>query len=355
MFFNAASWGILPLSTVTEVADLTLRRNRTHGFEEAELGRIQRRCRSAIASLLKTDPQAIALAPNTSFGVNLAAALLRRGDPGVVLSTEGEFPANILPFKALESEGFELRLVPSDPTAFPDEERLLEAVGAPGVRALTISAVQFASGYRADLRRLGQECRSQGVLFFVDAIQQVGAAPFYPDEVFADLVACGGQKWLCAPWGSGFVWIRPEVQSRFDPPMVSWLATMGGADFEDMLHYRMDWRPNARKFDLGLARSVEVLLELGVVNVEEHIGRVQEPLVRWLQRRADTGAMTPLDRHRRAGIFSFRPSDLDATVQALTAERVVFSVREGAIRFAPHFYNTVGEMEAVVELIDEVG
>jgi selenocysteine lyase/cysteine desulfurase len=143
--------------------------------------------------------------------------------------------------------------------------------------------------------------------------------------------------------------------------MVSWLAMAGGAHFEDMLHYRMDWRPDARKFELatlgiqdylGLARSVEILLEVGVEAVEQHIRRVQEPLVAWLEGRADTTAVTPLDPERRAGIFSFVPPDVDAAERALKGERVVFSVREGAIRLAPHFYNTVADMEAVIALID---
>jgi cysteine desulfurase/selenocysteine lyase len=361
IFLNSASWGILPRSAAEEVADLTLRRNRTHGFEESELGAIQRRCRSAVAALLGGQASEIALSPNTSYGIGLAAALLRAGPPGRIIVSEGEFPANVLPFKALEKHGFVVDVIPCTGAGWPDEERMIASLDGPGVVALTVSSVQFATGYAGDLRKLGEACRARGILFVIDAIQGVGAYPFSPNEVFADLVAVGGQKWLCAPWGSGFTWMRKEVQERFDPPMVSWLATSGGADFSDMLHYGMEWRENARKFELatlgiqdylGLARSVEVLLEVGVDNIRRHIHALHEPVLDWIDSRADARCVTPRDPERRAGILAFELSDVDGAAEALRAQRVVFSVREGLIRLAPHFHNTVEEMETVVRILD---
>ena len=361
IFLNAASWGIVPKSAAEEAADLMLRRNRTHGFEEAELGAIQRRCRRAIAALIGADPSEIALAPNTSFGVSLAAALLRDGEPGLIVLSEGEFPANVLPFKALEPYGFEVCVVPAGAGGLPDEERMIAALDLPSVRALTVSAVQFATGYRGNLTRLGEACRERGVLYFVDAIQALGVAPFSPTNVHADIVASGGQKWLCSPWGSGFVWVRPEIRARFHPPMVSWLAMDGGARFDDMLHYRMDWRSNARKFELatlgiqdylGLARSVEILMEVGIDAIASHVRGLHAPLLEWIESRPHAEAVTPADPKNRAGIITFKPPDVDSAVEALRAERVIFSVRQGLIRLAPHFYNTLDEMEEVVRLLD---
>ena len=361
IFLNAASWGIVPRSAAEEVADLVLRRNRTHGFEEDELGAIQRRCRTAVGQLLGARPSDIALAPNTSFGVSLAAALLRSGSPGAVVVSAGEFPANVLPFKALQAHGFEVRVVPCAEDGLPDEDGMIAELNRPDVVALTASAVQFATGYRGDMRRLGEACRARGILFFVDAIQAIGVDPFDPDAVFADLVASGGQKWLCSPWGSGFVWIRPEIQERFEPPMVSWLGMSDGAHFEDMLHYRMDWRSDARKFELatlgiqdylGLARAIEVLMEIGVEDIRRHVHGLHAPVLEWIESRADVRGVTPFAAPRRAGIIAFAPPNLEVVAQALKRERVIFSVREGLIRLAPHFYNTVEEMNAVVGILD---
>lgn len=361
VFFNAASWGLLPRSAATEAADLTLRRNRAAGFDEEELGRIQRRCREAVASLLRVSPDEVALSPNTSYGVNLAAALVAAaGPPGTVLVAQGEFPANVFPWKALASRGFRVDVVPATPGGGPDEEALIRALDRGGVRALALSAVQFATGHRADLARFGEACRRRGVLFCVDAIQAVGAVPVYPRDADVDVLACGGQKWLCAPWGSGFTYLRRELLEAMDPPMVSWLGVQDATRFDDMLHYRMDFLPNARRYELatlglqdylGLARSVEIFLEMGVERVETHLRNVQAPLWAWMAERADVRALTPAHPAGHAGIVSFVPPDVDRVAARLHEAGVVFALREGAIRFSPHFYNTRDEMEAVVEVL----
>ncbi len=362
IFLNSASWGLLPKSSAEAAADLTLRRNRNHGFEESELGAIQRRCRSAIARLIGGNAGEIALSPNTSFGVNLGAGLLRAGRPGTIVVSEGEFPANVLPFLALEDEGFTVRIVPYGPDGLPDEDALIQWAEAPDVVAVAVSAVQFATGHRSDLSRIGSACRDRHVLFFVDAIQQVGVAPIDVQAMDADLVACGGQKWLCAPWGSGFTWIRSEVQERFPPPMVSWLATATGADFSDMLQYSMTWRSNARKFELatlgvqdylGLARSVEILEEIGVADIRAHVLALHDVLIDWVDRSAAV-LVSPRDPDRRAGIITIGMDAVSEAAGALRERGVVCSVREGALRFAPHFYNTRDDIDAVIEILDAI-
>ncbi len=361
IFLNAASWGLLPMSAAREVSDLILRRNRAAGFEEVEAGSIQHRARSAVARLVGADSSDVALAPNTSFGVNLAASLLRRGPPGRIVLTEGEFPANVLPFRQLESDGFQVVVVPAGADGLPDEQRLLDEIDHPNAVALTVSSVQFATGYRADLPPLINACRSKGLRVFVDAIQSVGVVPIDVSALGADIVACGGQKWLCAPWGSGFAWIRPDVQPAFPPPMVSWLATASGADFNDMLHYRMDWRGNARKFELatlglqdylGLARSAEIFAEAGVDAIRAHVLALHEPVLDWIDRTPGARFVTPVDERHRGGILSFVPPSMDRASEALQAAGVVFSIREGVLRLAPHFYNTLPQMHTVVEALD---
>ena len=361
LFFNAASWGLLPLSAAREAADLTLRRTRIRGFDEDEMGRIQRRCREALASLLRVDGDEIALAPNTSFGVNLAAAFVAAGPPGGIVGAQGEFPANVFPWKALEAKGFRVEVVPADEWGRPREGELLRSLDGPDVRALALSAVQFSTGHRADLRLFGQACRERGLLFCVDAIQALGAVPLYPRDAGVDVLASGGQKWLCGPWGSGFTYVRRELLERIAPPMVSWLGVEGGRRFDDMLHYRMDFLESARRFELatlglqdylGLARSVEIFLEMGVEEVERHLRAVQEPLLEWLQSRRDVTLVSSPDPDRRAGIVSFAFPDNAPAATALREAGVVFALRERAVRLSPHFYNTRDEMEEVVRVLE---
>lgn len=361
IFLNAASWGILPRSAADEAAALTLRRNRAGGFRDEDFGPIQRRCREAAARLIGVTPQEITLSPNTSFGVNLAAALAGSGPPGTILASQGEFPANVLPWKALEGRGFRVELVDTDEEGWPDEEALHARVAREDVRALALSAVQYVSGYRADLEALGASCEAHGVLFCVDAIQALGAVPLDAVRCRIDVLACGGQKWLCSPWGSGFTFVRRDLQDRFEPPMVGWLSMKGGTRFEEGLSYGMTWVEDARKFELatlalqdylGMARSIELFLEMGTAAVAEHIRNVQAPLLEWIDARPDARPRTPLDPTRRAGIFTVGLGDVEGASAALEAADVIVSVREGGLRLAPHFYNTVEEMVEVVRILD---
>lgn len=361
IFLNTASWGLLPRSSAREAAELTLRRNRPLGFSEREFGPIQRRCRRALASLLGVGEDEIALVPNTTYGVGLAAALVAAGEPGAVVTTAGEFPANVLPWKALEGRGFSVRLVPTDAKGLPVEDALVEALDAPDVRALSLSAVQYATGYRADLERLGGECRARGILFCVDAIQALGAVPLHPREAGIDVLASGGQKWLLGAWGSGFAWIARELHDRFPPPLPSWLGVEGGARLGGEAAYELDWVPGARRFEvatlgyqdfLALGRSVEVLLEIGVDAIERYLHSLHEPLLDWTDRSADVEPVTPRDTRRRAGILTFRHPRLEAARRGLDAAGVVYAVRDGALRLAPHIYNTAGQMEEVVRVLE---
>jgi cysteine desulfurase/selenocysteine lyase len=185
IFMNAASWGLVPRSAAEEAASLTLRKGRIGGFQEDELGGIQRRCRAAVALLIGVDAGEIALAPNTSFGVNVAVALVGRGPKGRILVSQGEFPANVLPWMALESKGFTVDVVPTGEDGLPDEPEIIRRLDASDVRAFAVSAVQYASGHKADLPSLGRACRERGVLFCIDAIQALGATLLDARAVYA--------------------------------------------------------------------------------------------------------------------------------------------------------------------------
>jgi selenocysteine lyase/cysteine desulfurase len=238
-----------------------------------------------------------------------------------VVVSAGEFPANVFPWVALESRGFTVEILPTGPDALPDEARLPSALERSDVRALAVSHVQFATGHRADLKTLGGRCRERGILFAVDAIQGLGADPVDVREARIDVLACGGQKWLCSPWGSGFTFIDRRLIERFDPPMVSWLAMEGAGDFSSLAGYSWSLQADARRFELatlglqdqlGLAVSIELILDLGPDRIHEHlmactrrcwIGRTRVATSRWSRRAIRRGAPGSCrsGRHRRNG------------------------------------------------------
>jgi selenocysteine lyase/cysteine desulfurase len=361
IFLNSASYGLLPGRTTDAVASLTRRRSRPLGVPDAEPGAALRRARNAAGRLLDVPAREIGLVPNTSFGIQLAANLAGVGPTGRIVVSAGEFPANVLPWLALEDRGFRVDVVPLRGDA-PDEDAMLATLASGDVRAISISAVQYAAGVRADLARMGAACREAGALFVVDAIQALGTVPLAPRELGIDVLATGGQKWLCGPWGSGFAWIAPEWWERLPPPVVSWLAVDGGTSYSTRDGYSLDFLDDARRFEpatlgvqdyLGLAVSLEALLELGVDRIRAHHLAVQQPLVEWAVRRDGVRLVTSEDPARRGGIVALDVDDPQAALRTLERAGIRAAVRDGFLRFAPHVYVSVAEMERTVEVLED--
>lgn len=362
VYLNAASWGLLPTTAIEASTSLTQRRNGTDPVSDAELFDTLHEARSAAAEFVGVQPRQVVLSPNTSFGVNLAAALTQRTkSPGAIVMSDGEFPANVYPWLALERHGFEVRRIPTLPNGWPDESALMAALDAADVRALALSSVQFSTGYRADLAALGARCRERDILFAVDAIQELGAGTVLVEELGVDVLACGAQKWLCSPWGSGFAYIAPRHHDAFDPPMVSWLGFANATDFENMLGYTHEFLDSGRKFELAtlgvqdyaaLGASIRMFLDAGPAACRRYVLSVQQPLIDWIDSRNDVELTSPRPEERRAGILMFRPPDVHGTLQRLHDHGVVCVIREGSIRLSPHVYTTEAEIAYVLELLE---
>jgi selenocysteine lyase/cysteine desulfurase len=360
VFLNHASTGPLPQRTVDALHDFTgLRAQPWRISVEMQFGTLAK-ARAACARLIGAHPAEVALMVNTSYGLNLAARALPFAPGDVVVTSDREYPSNIYPWMELEvARGVTLRRVPCD-GVLPDEDAILAALDAPRVRALVLSWVSFATGYRVDVGRLGRACRERGIWFILDAIQGVGAAPLDVRAVDVDIVACGGQKWLLSPWGTGFVWLRPDLVQSLRPVDVSWMATRSSDDFSRLIDYDFTYREDARRFEVitlpfqdfaGLNASLDLFFEYGVPDVYARIGGLTERIVRWASDRDDVRLVTPADPAKRAGIVAVAPRDPAAASERLTAAGVTHSLREGAIRLSPHFYNTEAEVDTALALL----
>jgi selenocysteine lyase/cysteine desulfurase len=359
IYLNNASVGPLPERTQRAVARMTAKRREPHLFEEREFPEMLASAREAVAQLIGAERAEIALAPNTSYGINMAAQVLplRPGDR--VLVPDGEFPANVYPWLLRQRDGVAVDLIPRTPAGWPDEDRLLASLDDRRVRAVAISLVQFSSGYRIDVARLGAACRARDVYLVVDAIQGLGQLPFDVRATPVDLLACGGQKWLLAPWGSGFLYVRRDLIGGLAPRFTGWLSFQGTDDFSRLTDYDATFHADARRFELaslpyqdmvGLTVSLGLLREAGPQRVAAHLRALRAPLVA----RATDGAfdvVSPLDAAHDSAIWCVRTRDVTATFERLRGAGVKCSLREGNIRLSPHLYNTVDEIERVASLL----
>ncbi len=301
----------------------------------------------------------IALVKNTSEGLSFVAHGLPWRDGDNVVIGDREFPSNRIVWESLSRYGVATRMAPL--TGDDPEGALLERVDE-RTRVLAISSVQYASGLRMDLARLGAACRERGVLFCVDAIQSLGAVRFDVQEIQADFAVADGHKWMLGPEGLGVFYCRAELRERLALHEYGWHMLEHAGDFD-----RSDWAPaaSAQRFECGSANlmgahaleaSLSLLDETGMATVEERVLDNSHWLLQRLEGSASLEPITDDRPGRYAGIVTFRRPGTDnaALYQALVRHGVVCAQRGGGIRFSPHFYTPREVLQRACDLAETV-
>jgi selenocysteine lyase/cysteine desulfurase len=261
-----------------------------------------------------------------------------------------EFPANIYPWKRLETKGVEITwLSVTDPL-----ERIEEA--CQGARLLAISFVQFLSGYRAPIQAIGEICQRNRCIYFVDAIQGLGAFPLDVRACHIDALASDGHKWLMGPEGCGILYVSQALQDRVEPVEFGWTNVAGYADYGSR---DMALRGDAGRYEcgtlntigcFGLKASIEFLLEVGVGEIAPVVQNLGDRIAQGVQAKGYEllGNRTP---DNGAGIVSFRKAGVEATqiVAQLRSEGIIAAPRAGWVRTSPHFYISPAEIERLVD------
>ena len=312
--------------------------------------------RGLFARLINAHKHEVAFVGNTSEGLSCVAGGLKwkRGD--VVLVTRPEFPANVYPWMNLERQGVFLQSVQRKEGRFGirDIERVLK----PRTRLLSVSSVDFSTGFRCDLEAIGDFCRRKGILFCVDAIQSLGVIPMDVKKFGIHFMAAGGHKWLLSTMGCGTLFISNEVNDMVHPERVGWKSVV---DEDEFFQPSFDLKPDALRFEPGtmnfagiyaLGAAIELLQELGIEKIYRNVVDINDLLLRGLMDR-DVRIMTPMDREERSGIISFIPSsDPKALFKFLTGKKIVVSLRDNMIRLSPHFYNNGDDVKIFFEVFD---
>lgn len=357
LFFNHAAVSPLPRSTSQGVEFfLQLRRKGDPTYWPQVLEMLQR-VRENFAALVGTRPERITLVTSTTHGLNLLAAGLDWQPGDRILLTKGEFPANVLPFQNLAYRGVEIDFLEEPGLAVTPEK--LAAALKPRTRLFSISAVQFLTGYRADLAAMAEVCHAQGTLISVDGIQAVGTYPLEGEQWGIDFLACGGHKWLLSPLGAGFAYLTEELQNRLRPVFT---GIQGLVDPENFLAYDQPLAETARRYETGAyntlalagaERSTGLLLACGLTSIREHIlallERFQQGLVNTPFR-----PCYHFPAENRSGIFYFTHDQRErneAAYRFLLEQGVVLSYRGGNLRLSPHYWNTPAEIDRLLEIL----
>jgi cysteine desulfurase / selenocysteine lyase len=317
----------------------------------------ERHLREQLRELLNAPSAAdIALLKNTSEALSVVAHGLQWQPGDIIVTTHQEFPSNRIVWESLRAQGVEVRLADLDSAASP-EDAIIE-LAAPRTRLIAVSSVQYATGLRMDLARLGGWCREHEVLFCVDAIQSVGAVRFDVQAVHADFAMADGHKWMLGPEGLAVFYCRGELRERLQLRQYGWHMVEHMGDYD-----RMDWSVarSARRFECGspnmlgihaLHASLSLLLETGIERVERELLARTGYLMERIGATPGLELVTCAGPGRYAGIVNFRPtgSAPAAVHRHLAAHGIVCAVRAGGVRFSPHFYTPYQALERACEI-----
>jgi len=299
----------------------------------------------------------IALVKNTSEALSFVAYGLPWQSGDNIVSSNEEFPSNRLPWQSLADQGVEFRQADLQNAKTP-EDALFALVDAK-TRLLTISSIQFASGLRLDLERIGAFCKQRDVLFCIDAIQSLGAVQFDVQAYQADFVMADGHKWMFGPEGLGVFYTSPAARDKLKLTQYGWHMMKDTHNYENK---PWEIHPTARRFECGspnmlgihaFSASLSLLLETGMDEVERLVFEKSD----YLKAAIDNNSQLILLSNRlsplKSGIVTFkhRTIENETLYKHLQQSGVVCALRGGGIRFSPHFYNTLEEIDRALAII----
>ncbi|AFT67386.1 MULTISPECIES: aminotransferase class V-fold PLP-dependent enzyme [Cycloclasticus] len=358
IYLNHAAVAPWPVRTEKAV-NAFCRENVTIGSKKyANWLNVEAHLKNQLAQLIQADnADEIALVKNTSEALSFVAYGLDWAHGDTIVTSDEEFPSNMIPWESLENQGVRVIKTHLKDTEDPTAE-LIKNIDS-RTKLLTISSVQYASGLRVDLERLGEACQQRGVLFCIDAIQSVGAFPIDVKKYQADFVMADGHKWMLGPEGLGFFYCRQSSINTLKLTQYGWHMV------EDMGNYdALEWSTakSARRFECGspnmlsihaLSASLSLLLEVGMNTVANNLIERGQYVIDKVQQSPSLTLLTKPDAQGN-NIIVFKPTkhDTNELFDYLTSQQVVCAKRGGGIRFSPHFYTPFSIIDRAFTLIN---
>lgn len=321
---------------------------------ERKLEVVRGRC----ATLIGATTDEIAFVNSTTHGIGIVAEGFPWKDGDNVVTAAEEYPSNVYPWMNLKSRGVSLRLVPSrDGRVWSDD--LVEAMDD-RTRLLTISHVEWSSGFRNDLDALGEICRNRGIALFVDAIQGLGPLTIDVGKTPIDFLCADGHKWLLGPEGAGLLFVRKDWIERLRPVGVGWHSVVSSFNTPG---FDFTLKPNAQRWEGGsfnmpglqcFGASLELLAEVGREEVSTRILDRAER-VREVARSAGWSIVGSPLAADHSGIVALERSGVDPNRFALNARTrgVAIACRRGKVRVSPHIYNNDDDLYRLAAVLGQ--
>jgi len=348
---------ISPLNSRTKNAVEQYLLNRSEGSIDdfPQIAQISQNVKAQLGKLINAPADRIGFVNNTSDGLNILANGIDWKSGDRILLNDSEFPTNVVPFLNLKQLGVEIDFVRTVNNEVRMED--IEKTITPRTRLLSISFVQFLSGFKSDLNAIGTLCKRNNIIFCVDAIQGLGSTPIDVKESGIDFLSSSGHKWLLSMTGLGFIYITKELQSRINQQFAGWTSNKNY--FSNFFYYRLDFDESARRYENGaqnnagivaLGESVTLLNDVGIPKIHLHLLSLTDYIFEFAEQN-NIETATPRVHEKRAGIVTLKIPNAEKVFASLNEANIIVSIREGKIRISPHFYNSIEDIEMVCSAI----
>lgn len=358
IYFNHASlgpWCELALKRINEYA-LQRSGERIENYEY--FLKWNSSAKEKLSKLLGITSDRLAWIDNVSNGLNILAQGLNWQTGDRIILNDIEFPSNVYPFLNLKKHGVEIDFIKNRNGIVDIED--IEKTITPKTKLISISYVQFLSGYRANIDAIGELCKKHNIIFCVDAIQAAGVVQIDVQKSKIDFLVGGTQKWLMSSQGLSYIFITNELQERIDQKYVGWISVENAWN---LLDYNLKLRKNADRFQTGTINALGVaifdavlnlFIEFGMENIEI---RILDNTNYFIEKLSELGLIPILKNvspQNRSGIVTFKHDKSKKIFDELEKQKIYCAVREGMIRFSPHFYNTKEEIDTAADHLSEI-
>jgi cysteine desulfurase / selenocysteine lyase len=361
-YLNHAAVSPLPLPTLAAVESQLRDVHENGSVNFQNWLSVKEQARKLLADLLGARPEQVAFMRNTSDALSTVANGLtwRNGDN--IVTFRGEFPSNIYPWlRVRDAFGVQVRMCEERDGRidFEDLARLIDQ----NTRVVTISHVQYGSGFRVDLERLGRLVRQQDALLVVDVIQALGVVPIDVEAQLVDVAAGASHKWLLAPEGVGYLYLSDRARERIQPTLVGWISV---PDPEDFQNFEQGWKQGALAWETGtgpacliygLKASLELLTGIGTPQIAAHLEELTDYLCERLPEDYEVvssrrpGEKSQIVCIRHAAAHQQPAMSAMALYARLKKQKIITAPRGDRLRIAPHVYNTREEMDQLVDVL----
>jgi cysteine desulfurase / selenocysteine lyase len=319
---------------------------------------VKERARELAAAMIGARPHQVAFMRNTSDGLSTVANGLRWREGENVVTFRGEFPSNVYPWLRLRrAHNVEVRFC-EERDGRVDVEELIGLIDK-DTRIVAISHVQYGSGFRADLERIGRAARTHDALLVVDMIQAMGALPVNVEAQLIDAAAGACHKWLLTPEGVGLLYLSDRARERIEPTLVGWRSVPVPEDYanfeQEWAHDALPWETGTAPTALihGLEASLSLLQETGVERIAAHLGELTDYLCERLgnSRYRIVSSRLPGEKSQIVCIRHEGEWSPMALYHHLKKQGIIAAPRGTRLRISPHLYNTAEEIDALVDAL----